>query len=103
MASADQRPNWVCVMCSTAPIAGNASRAIELSTKTVPNETAISSSVALDMGATAAIALPPQMAVPAEMRNDSHLLEFLGWTPENVKLLLPPRQWDTRPMVWTIR
>jgi hypothetical protein len=22
----------------------------------------------------------------------AHLLEFLGWTPENVKLLLPPRQ-----------
>ena len=55
-------------------MAGKASRATEFSTNTVPSETAISSSLALVMGATAAMALPPQMAVPAEMRNETLLL-----------------------------
>ena len=36
--------------------------------KTVPMETATASSLALVTGASAAMALPPQMAVPAEMR-----------------------------------
>ena len=57
-------------MCSIVPIAGNVSKATEFSTKTVPSETAISSWLALVIGATAAMALPPQMAVPAEMRNE---------------------------------
>ena len=68
MARADHRPNWVWVRCKAAPMAGKASRATELNTKTVPSETAISSSEALEMGPTAAMALPPQIAVPAEIR-----------------------------------
>ena len=39
--------------------------------KSVPREIAISSSVALAMGPTAAIALPPQIAVPAEIKNEA--------------------------------
>jgi hypothetical protein len=60
--------------CSAVPIAGNASKATELSRNTVPRETAISSSLALVMGAIAAMALPPQIAVPAVMRNEVPLL-----------------------------
>ena len=51
-------------------MAGNVSSAIEFSRKMVPSETDISSSVAPTIGPTAAIALPPQIAVPVEMRND---------------------------------
>lgn len=65
-ARAAQSPNCVCVRCKADPIAGNASKATEFSTKTVPSETAISSSLALVIGATAAMALPPQIAVPVE-------------------------------------
>ena len=46
-------------------------KATELSRNTVPRETAISSSLALVMGAIAAMALPPQIAVPAVMRNEA--------------------------------
>jgi hypothetical protein len=64
-------------MCNAVPIAGNVSRAIEFSTKTVPSETAISSWLALVIGAIAAMALPPQMAVPHDEIRDSllHLQE----------------------------
>ena len=48
---------------------GNVSNATEFNTKIVPNETDISSSVAPVIGPTAAMALPPQIAVPVEMRN----------------------------------
>ena len=47
---------------------GNAINAIELRMKIVPSETAISSSSAPVMGEIAAMALPPQIAVPAEIR-----------------------------------
>ena len=50
-------------------MAGKVSSATEFNTKIVPSETDISSSVAPMMGPTAAIALPPQIAVPVEMRN----------------------------------
>src|SRR5271167_1096761 len=69
MASAAHRPNWLCESFSITPIAGKVSSAIELSRKIVPSETDISSSVAPTIGPTAAIALPPQIAVPVEMRN----------------------------------
>ena len=46
-------------------------RATELSRNTVPMETLISSWSAPVMGATAAMALPPQIAVPAEIRKDA--------------------------------
>ena len=49
-------------------MAGKVSRATELSTNTVPSEMAICSSLAPVMGPTAAMALPPQMAVPVEIR-----------------------------------
>ncbi len=60
--------NWDWVRWSAVPIAGNAKSATELSTKTVARETAISSELASRMGATAAMAEPPQMAVPMETR-----------------------------------
>src|SRR5665213_4241313 len=64
MASAAQRPNWVSVKCTRWPMRGKSSSATELSTNTVPSETLISSSFASSTGPIAAIALPPQMAVP---------------------------------------
>src|SRR5205807_7619778 len=68
MASAAHNPNCVWVSLKAAPMAGKISSAMELRTNTVPSETAISSSVAWQMGPTAAIALPPQIAVPVEIR-----------------------------------
>ena len=49
-------------------MAGKVSNATELRTNIVPSETAICSSLAPVMGPTAAMALPPQMAVPVEIR-----------------------------------
>jgi hypothetical protein len=49
-------------MCSDVPIVGNVSKATEFSTNTVPSDTAISSWLTLVIGATAAMALPPQIA-----------------------------------------
>src|SRR5271157_2417599 len=69
MASAAHNPNCLSETFSIKPMAGKVSSAIELSRKIVPSETDISSSVAPTIGPTAAIALPPQIAVPVEMRN----------------------------------
>ncbi len=69
IASAAQRPNCGCVSPRNAPIGGNASSAIAFSTKIVPSETAISSSLASTSGPIAAMALPPQIAVPVAIRN----------------------------------
>ena len=55
-------------------MAGKVSSATEFSTKTVPSDTDISSSVAPVIGPTAAIALPPQIAVPVEIRNAGRAL-----------------------------
>ena len=63
-------PKSVCDMSSQAPMGGNTSSATELSRKTVPSATEISSGRALTTGATAAMALPPQMAVPEATRCD---------------------------------
>ena len=49
-------------------MSGKISNATEFSTKMVPSETAICSSLAPVIGPTAAIALPPQIAVPVEIR-----------------------------------
>src|SRR5208283_156134 len=68
IASAAHNPNWVCDNFSAVPIAGKVSSATEFSMKIVPSETDISSSVAPTTGPIAAIALPPQIAVPAEIR-----------------------------------
>ena len=46
---------------------------MEFKIKMVPSEIAISSSLASIMGATAAMALPPQIAVPVEIRIDAVL------------------------------
>ena len=71
MANADQRPNCCCDRCSVHPSNGKIKRAIEFKMKIVPSEIAISSSPAPTIGATAAIALPPQIAVPVEIRIDA--------------------------------
>ena len=73
IASAAHNPNWVCESFNHRPIVGNVSKATEFSTKMVPSETDISSSVAPVIGPTAAMALPPQIAVPVEMRNAGRL------------------------------
>src|ERR1700722_7584847 len=69
MARADHKPNCSCERCSAEPIGGNINSATEFRMNTVPIETAISSSLACTMGATAAMALPPQIAVPAVIKN----------------------------------
>src|SRR5664279_6634504 len=84
MASAAHNPNWVCDNFSAAPIAGKVSSATELSMKIVPNETDISSSVAPTTGPTAAMALPPQIAVPVEIRKDAR-----GFTATNLPITVP--------------
>ena len=48
----------------------------KFSRNTVPRETAISSSLAFVIGAIAAMALPPQIAVPAVMRNEGSFLHI---------------------------
>ena len=68
MAMAAQVPNCVCVMSSMWPMGGKMKRAMELSMKITPSDTAISSVSALSTGPTAAMALPPQMAVPDDIR-----------------------------------
>ena len=55
---------------------GNKIKAIELSIKIVPSDTLISWSLAFITGAMAAIALPPQMAVPLLIRYDVFLFIF---------------------------
>src|SRR5437879_5406369 len=50
---------------------------MELRIKTVPRETAISSSLAWTIGATAAMALPPEMALPTVTKNAILALNFL--------------------------
>src|ERR1700740_3260790 len=64
----------VWLMCRAKPITGNRNSATELRINTAPSDTAISSSLAPAIGPTAAIALPPQIAVPALIRNDAFLL-----------------------------
>ena len=70
MAMALHIPNWCCVNPSRCPIAGNRINATELSRNTTPSDTEISFSEASTAGATAAIALPPQIAVPEATRCD---------------------------------
>src|ERR1700752_2273628 len=79
MASADQSPNCDWVMCRAKPTSGKRKSATELRMKTAPSETAISSSLASAMGPTAAMALPPQMAVPAAMRNEDLFLTWMRY------------------------
>ncbi|MNL51847.1 hypothetical protein D3C87_1749800 [compost metagenome] len=64
---AHHRPNWVCDKCSQCPMAGNRNKAAALRMKTVPSATDICRSLAFITGERAAMALPPQMAVPAEI------------------------------------
>src|SRR5580658_3554 len=73
MASAAQSPNCCCERCSNQPKGGNIKSAMEFRIKTVPSETAVSSWSACMIGATAAIALPPQIAVPTVIRVDAVL------------------------------
>ena len=84
IASAAHSPNCVCVSLSPAPIAGKISSATEFNTNTVPSDTAISSSLACTIGPTAAMALPPQIAVPVEIRNAG-----VFCTPSSVPRTIP--------------
>src|SRR5271169_4637513 len=69
MANAAHNPNWLWESCSSRPMVGKVSSATEFSRKIVPSETDISSALAPTIGPRAAIALPPQIAVPVEIRN----------------------------------
>jgi len=73
MARAAHNPNCVCVKCRNQPSGGKIRSAMEFKIKMVPSEIAISSSLASMMGPTAAMALPPQIAVPVEIRIDAVL------------------------------
>src|SRR6516225_3087977 len=84
IASAAHNPNCDCDSFKAVPITGNVSSATEFSRKIVPSETDISSSVAPRTGSTAAIALPPQIAVPVEIRNDAR-----GYTSTNLPIAVP--------------
>ena len=61
-----QVPNCTCERPSACPSTGNRKRATAFSRKTVPSATDISASAAPVARPTAAIADPPQMAVPAD-------------------------------------
>src|SRR3954454_20733946 len=69
MANAAQSPNWVSESETRWPIIGKTNSAAAFRMNTVPSETAMSSSLASSTGPTAAIALPPQMAVPTEIKS----------------------------------
>ena len=79
IASAAHSPNCVSVKCTRWPTSGNNSSATELRTNTVPSETLISSSFASSTGPIAAIALPPQMAVPMLINCDCVLPTLRKW------------------------
>ena len=68
MAMAAQVPNCCWVSPSKWPSGGKRKSATAFSTKMVAKETDIWASFALAIGPVAAMALPPQMAVPLEMR-----------------------------------
>ena len=76
IAIAHQYPNWWSFISNQRPITGKMNRATALSMKMVPMATVISLSLALITGDKAAIALPPQMAVPPETRNPVSRLTF---------------------------
>ena len=64
MAVPDQRPNWKLDICHKCPNTGKIKTAKMLKKKIVDIDRAISSSSASTIGAAAAIADPPQIAVP---------------------------------------
>ena len=68
MAMAAHVPNCCCVMPKHWPMTGKMNSAMALRMNMVPSATVISVSRALMTGPTAAMALPPQMAVPELMR-----------------------------------
>src|SRR5262245_51571394 len=67
IASAAQSPNCSAFNPSHLPMIGKVSSAQALRVKTAPSDTDISSSLAPTLGPMAAMALPPQIAVPTEM------------------------------------
>ena len=73
MAMAHHKPNSCCVKWSQCPIAGNKNSAIEFNMRITPKATEVWFSSDLIIGAIAAIALPPQIAVPQAIRWDVFL------------------------------
>ena len=65
-----QVPNWSGVKCKKCPNIGKIYKAMALSRKIVPMAIEISCSAAPMTEATAAIAEPPQIAVPTEINTD---------------------------------
>ena len=76
MATALQIPNWDSVRLKKWPIVGKVSKAIEFRRNITPSEIEMSFSEASIMGEIAAIALPPQIAVPEDIRWDVFLFNF---------------------------
>ena len=68
MAMAAHVPNSCWLMFKAWPITGKTNNAMAFNIKMVPNATDISLSFAFNTGPTAAIALPPQIAVPELIR-----------------------------------
>lgn len=68
MAIAAHIPNCFMLIVSAVPIYGNTNKATAFSMNTTPNDTDICSGLAFIIGPTAAIAEPPQMAVPEEIK-----------------------------------
>ena len=70
MEIAAQTPNWPWLRCSACPMGGKMNSATAFRMNTVASETVIDSARAPIAGPTAAIALPPQMLVPAVIKNE---------------------------------
>ena len=68
MAMAAHMPNCFIVMPKASPMVGKMKRATALSTNTTPNATDMLSALAFSTEPTAAMADPPQMAVPDDSR-----------------------------------
>ncbi len=75
-------------------MSGKRKSATEFNIKTVPRETEISSESASITGATAAIALPPQIAVPDEIKFDVLSFTFKSLPIKNPTPSVPKAIFD---------
>ncbi len=73
MAIAAHVPNCVWLISSICPMGGNMNSAIAFNMNITPKDTAISSLSAFSTGPTAAMALPPHIAVPDAIRYEVFL------------------------------
>ena len=86
MAIAHHKPNSFCDKSSWCPIKGNANKAIEFNIKITPNAMEVWFSFDFITGEIAAMALPPQIAVPQEIKCDV-FRSVLSHFPKNVPII----------------